>query len=471
MEHICVWVVNFHIKDKHGIKLTSHQTLTSMLSASGYKIKKTDVDVDRILKELTVRPRTLCMTTNDTAPEEYCVCLQNKKYLFVPKCFGLSKFGVPEVIDVAIPKEVTFDFCGSLMDVQKEPVSKYLLAAHDPLKMGGILQLPPGFGKTVLALYIASVLKVKTVVIVHKEFLMNQWIERIHQYLPRASVGILKQTKVETDNDIVVASLQSICMREYSVDTFSDFGLMIIDECHHIGAPVFCKALTKIGVKYTLGLSATVERKDGLSKVFKWHIGDIIYKIAKKDNVQCGVKICKFKNKTSPSLKEVRNYNGQINISRMINDMCNCKERTRFISNIVLDILKLEPTRNCIILSDRRQHLIDISELFESNIEFGFYVGGMKNDDLEISKTKQVILGTYNMVSEGFDLPKLDTLILASSKSDVEQSVGRIQRKHTLTENDNIPLVIDVVDSISVFGRQAAKRLTFYKKRKYEIKD
>jgi hypothetical protein len=81
-----------------------------MLSASGYKIKKTDVDVDRLLKELTVRPRTLCMTTNDTVPGEYCVCLQNKKYLFVPKCFGLSKFGVPEVIDVAIPKEVKFVF-------------------------------------------------------------------------------------------------------------------------------------------------------------------------------------------------------------------------------------------------------------------------------------------------------------------------------------------------------------------------
>ncbi len=99
----------------------------------------------------------------------------------------------------------------------------------------------------------------------------------------------------------------------------------------------------------------------------------------------------------------------------------------------------------------------------------GLYLGGMKNDILEVSKEKQVILGTFNMVSEGFDLPKLDTLILATSKSDVEQSVGRIQRKHSYGKDDNIPLIIDIVDNFSIFGNQHRKRSAFYKKMNYNI--
>jgi superfamily II DNA or RNA helicase len=119
------------------------------------------------------------------------------------------------------------------------------------------IQLPPGFGKTVMALYLISKLKVKTLIIVHKEFLMNQWKERIAQYIPNCSVGIIKQKKVESNNDIVIASLQSLCMRSYDEDVFKDFGFLIIDECHHVGAQVFSKALFKVNFKYTLGLSAT----------------------------------------------------------------------------------------------------------------------------------------------------------------------------------------------------------------------
>jgi superfamily II DNA or RNA helicase len=98
----------------------------------------------------------------------------------------------------------------------------------------------------------------------------------------------------------------------------------------------------------------------------------------------------------------------------------------------------------------------------------GFYVGGMKTEHLQISETKQILLGTYNMVSEGFDLPKLDTLIMTTPKSNVEQSVGRIQRK-SMKDRVYTPLVVDIFDDFSVFGNQAKKRHTFYKKSGFHI--
>ena len=92
----------------------------------------------------------------------------------------------------------------------------------------------------------------------------------------------MKQKQIETkDYDITIASLQSLSMKTYEEDVLSDFGLVIIDECHHIAAQVFSRALLKVNFRYALGLSATVNRKDGLSKVFKWFIGDIVYKVAK----------------------------------------------------------------------------------------------------------------------------------------------------------------------------------------------
>jgi len=353
------------------------------------------------------------------------------------------------------------------MDRQKEPIDKFIIAANDPLKMGGILQLPPGFGKTVMALYIICKLKVKTLIIVHKEFLLNQWKERIEQYIPNCSVGIIKQKKIEVDNNIVIASLQSLCMKTYEDNIFNGFGFVIIDECHHVGAQVFSKALFKVNFKYTLGLSATVNRKDGLTKVFKWFLGDILYKITKKENIPCIVKQIVINDNNETYRKEYTIFNGKPNIAKMITNICSYSSRTTEIVNQIKNILEKDD-RKILVLSDRKQHLHDIGVHFEEE-QHGFYMGGMKERDLENSKSKQIILGTYNMISEGFDLPSLDTLVLASPKSDVEQSIGRIQRKHIITENDNIPLVIDIVDNFSLFEKQANKRKVFYKKMKYEI--
>lgn len=453
--------------------------IDNILTNYGYGIlkkNKTKEEINNIIEELTVKPNNNFLMNHREVDDSFCVCLETNKYLYLPKYYGLKKFGLPNKISINIPEQIELKFNGNLLDNQKAPVEEYLKNANNPKCMGGILQLPPGSGKTVMALYISCKLKVKTLIIVHKDFLLNQWKERIEEYLPGARIGLLKQKQIETKGfDITIASLHSLSMKEYDENTFCDFGLVIIDECHHIAAQVFSKALLKINFQYALGLSATVNRKDGLSKVFKWFIGDVVYKITKKEiSVTTKVEMCTFKDTNPIYKRDIYLFNGKVNMARMINNVAEYKPRQEYVVDKLLEILEKESNRNVIMLSDRRKHLEDIKKLISKRDEVlgnktGLYIGGMKNKILEESKEKQIILGTYNMVSEGFDLPKLDTLFLLTSKGDVQQSVGRIQRKHVYTDEDNIPLIVDFVDDFSVFHNQSNKRKIFYKKMNYMI--
>ena len=325
---------------------------------------------------------------------------------------------------------------------------------------------------TVMAIYLICALKQKSIVVVHKDFLLQQWKERIGQFAPDARVGLIKAKVVDVDNkDIVIASLQSLSMKEYNADVFSGFGLCVFDEVHHTSAEVFSRALKKLTLKYTLGLSATIKRKDGLSKVFKWYLGDILYsnvKSKKKDVVKV---ICKYFYDPCQAYSGLHHIGGgKLNVSRMINNICEYQPRADMLIESIKEVLDSEPNRRIIILSDRRAHLENIGfELRKKHgYDVGYYLGGMKQEDLKESEGKTIILGTFCMVSEGFDCKKLDTLVLASPKSDVIQSVGRILREEAINRK-HVPLVIDIIDQFSLFEKQAMKRLKYYTTQKFCI--
>jgi superfamily II DNA or RNA helicase len=326
---------------------------------------------------------------------------------------------------------------------------------------------------TVMALNIISKLQKKTLVVVHKDFLLKQWRERIEQFLPTASVGLIKAKVIDIeDKDIVVGSLQSLSMKDYDKGTFDEFGCVIYDEIHHLSAEVFSRSLFKTNFKYSLGLSATMTRKDGLTKVFKWHIGDIVYKNKKKNIDNVDVICYKYYNDNQIYSKEETLYNNKPNMARMINNICEFEPRIIFIINIIKMIKKKENNRNILVLSDRRNHLKEIKKGIEKlGIgNSGYYVGGMKNDELKNSEDNcDILLGTFSMASEGMDIPKLDTVILASPKSDIQQSVGRILRKKP-EDRTYIPLIIDIQDMFSMFINQGKKRIKYYDKCKYNIK-
>lgn len=322
---------------------------------------------------------------------------------------------------------------------------------------------------TTIAVYAMCSLAKKTLIVVHKEFLLEQWKERIAQFAPTARVGTLRGRVVDVEGkDVVVSLLQSLSMKDYPSEVFKDFGFGIIDECHHTAAEVFSRALKKMTFKYTLGLSATLKRKDGLSKVFVWHLGDVVHAIHRRSDA-VEVRLIHFYDSDPAYSKEEKMFGDKLNVTRMINNICDFVPRTRAIVDAVLEVLDQEPERKVLILSDRRAHLGVLKSMFdEAGIASGFYMGGMAQAELKASEALPVILGTFHISHEGLDIRGLDTLVLASPKSDVVQASGRILRDKP-EERRHTPLILDVVDGFSIFHGQAKKRAAYYASCKYDI--
>jgi superfamily II DNA or RNA helicase len=319
----------------------------------------------------------------------------------------------------------------------------------------------------VLSLNIISRLKKKTFIIVHKEFLLNQWIERISQFLPKARVGKIQGPVIDIDDkDIVIGMLQSLSMKEYPSSIFESFGLTIIDEVHHISSEVFSNSLFKLVTKYMLGLSATMNRKDGTTKVFKMFLGDVIFKGKRDEEREVIVHAIKYEVDDDEFNEVKTDYRGKPAYSTMISKLCEYNRRSEFILKILSDMLIKDANQQIMILAHNKNLLKYLHDAIKHrNIATcGYYVGGMKETALKETETKKVVIATYSMASEALDIKTLTTLIMATPKTDIEQSVGRILR-----EKHNNPIVVDIIDNHDLFQNQWRKRKTFYKKENYKI--
>jgi superfamily II DNA or RNA helicase len=442
----------------------------TILTKEGYLLNKKhfkDCEVRMIKKELTVKPaNTFVMgSKKDDSELEFEVFRENDEYLSIPKFYGIKKLGEPDKNDEIIGESMKMKFTGSLRPLQEDIVNETLehLLKYD----GGGICVGCGSGKTVMAIYIAQILKVKTLVIVHKSFLLNQWKERFEQFSD-AKIGIIQQKKVECEGkDVVIGMLQSIAKEKYDFDIFRDFGLVIFDEAHHAPSKFFSKALPLISCKKTLFLTATPKRSDSLEKILYWYFGDIIYKAPPDKNNNVLVKIMKY-NITNDKFRESYiPYTGEVNRPRTITRVTKITKRNKFIITCIKDIL-VEEGRKILVLSDRIEHLDKLKYyLDKAKVYSDYYVGGMKQAKLDKATEATVILASYGMASEALDIPTLNTLIMATPRRSIEQSVGRILRSK---EHIIQPLIIDIVDSIPFMDKQGFERRKFYKKLKYQIK-
>ena len=321
---------------------------------------------------------------------------------------------------------------------------------------------------TVMALKIISQLQKKTLIIVHKEFLMNQWIERIQEFLPGATVGkIQAQTFDVKGNDIVIGMIQTLYDKEYPPDTFSCFGLTIIDEVHRIGSEQFSKTLFKTITPYMLGISATVDRKDKLTSVLHMFIGDKIYSENRDADDPVCVRainyIC-----SDPQFNEVdMDYRGNPKYSSMIVKLCEFGPRSDFIVRVLKDLIEEESEKQIMVLCHNRSLLSYLYDAIQYRkfATVGFYVGGMKQTNLQETETKNIVLATYAMAAEALDIKTLSTLVMVTPKTDITQSVGRILRvKHEK------PIIVDIVDAHEPYQKQWAQRRRYYKKCNYRIR-
>lgn len=452
----------------------SASAAVSYYGPRGYTLLKECMDADdlKLLRdELTVGAY---VPKAPVQPPKFPIYRECSKKIYIPRFYGTKIYGPPEEtrIPPGSPVADSLIFAGEMREYQNVIVDKYIHQVTKPenagMGGGGLLDVDPGKGKTVMALNIISRLRMKTLVIVHKSFLLNQWIERIQQFLPAARVGMIQGQIVDIDDkDIVIGMLQSLSMKEYPRDLFDTFGLSVYDECHHMSAEVFCRCMMKVVTKYTLGLSGTMVRKDGLTKVFKYFLGDVVHK-EKNDTTSHAVVVkgIQYKVDDAEFNETEYDYRGNPKFSTMISKVCNYNRRSEFILDVLQNELATNPDQQVMILAHNRSLL----EYFHDAIEHrkiatvGYYVGGMKEAALKQSESKKVIIATYAMASEGLDIKTLTTLIMASPKTDVCQSVGRILRvKHAS------PLVIDIIDPQDVFRAQWLKRQTYYIKQRYRI--
>lgn len=450
-------------------------SIKTSIGKNGYTILKSSLqeyELNQIKKDLTVKPKVCQNYGADAATiEPIILYLENEDKIYVPRYYGVGKFNQPSRIKLQEPQPANLNFPLSLRKQQEGIVDCYFknIDLSNDRGGGGVICAGCGVGKTVISLYVASKIKLKTIVIVHKEFLMNQWVERIEQFLPGAKIGRIQGEKIDIeDKDIVIGMLQSVSMHQYPAYVFKGFGLAIYDECHHLGARVFSKALRKTAFKYTLGLSATPSRKDGLTRVFLWYLGDIVYKQGKNTDSDVDVKVYYYHNDDPTYNKEVRNFKKQIMNPIIINNIAQCEKRNNFILSLLPKLL--DEGRTILILTERISQVTYIHDIIEEQelTTIGKYIGRLKQEVLDESLKCRIIIGTYNMIEEGFDCKSLDTLIMATPKVDIEQSVGRILRKQK-EERTIKPLVIDVYDQFANCVNKGKKRLTFYKKQKYNV--
>ena len=304
---------------------------STYLGAKGYTIYKESLTVheqELIRRELLVRP--FAPKSSICKPQAFPVYRESKNKFYVPRFYGINTYGIPEGERISSGKDINLKFKGELRDFQKPIVETYVKSALN--NECGLLEIHTGAGKTVMGLNIISKLKKKTIIIVHKDFLLRQWIERIEQFLPNAKVGRIQGKILDIeDKDIVIGMLQSIAMKEYPPEVFSDFGLTIIDECHHISAEVFSRSLFKIVTKYMLGLSATMNRKDGLTNVIKMFLGEVVYKKERKGENNVLVRAIQYSNDDEDYSKIEYNFKGQVHYTKMIKKLCEFNRRSEFI--------------------------------------------------------------------------------------------------------------------------------------------
>jgi superfamily II DNA or RNA helicase len=195
-------------------------------------------------------------------------------------------------------------------------------------------------------------------------------------------------------------------------------------------------------------------------------LGDVVYKQTEKEAYNVIVRAYEYKN-ADPEFNEVEyDMRGNVKYSTMITKLCSYNHRTEFVLNIISELLKERPTNQIMVIAHNKSVLKYIHDAIVGRelSSVGYYVGGMKEKDLKESEKKNVIIATYSMAAEALDIKTLTTLIMVTPKTDIEQAVGRILR-----EKHSSPIVVDIIDTHSLFKNQWKKRKTFYNSQKYKI--
>lgn len=372
---------------------------------------------------------------------------------------------------------IDVSFKGNLNPQQEEAVQK--LVQHDI----GVLVAPTAFGKTVVAARLIADRGCSTLVVVHRQQLLEQWLDRLSTFLDvdsnelgRVGGGTRKPSGV-----IDVALIQSLVRRGEVSDIVAHYGHLIVDECHHLSAVSFEAVARASYARFVLGLTATVTRKDGHHPIVLMQCGPIRHRVAARKQADARPFSHQvFQRFTEFAMPPASEGEGRIAIQKIYAALAEDEDRNDLIFNDVLSAL--EVGRSPLVLTERRAHLESLVERlrgFARNIVV--LKGGMSKRQLRAAleelasipeSEERLIIATGRYLGEGFDDARLDTLFLAmpiSWKGTLAQYAGRLHRLH----HDKTEVVVyDYVDHrVPTLVRMAERRLRGYRALGYELID
>lgn len=364
-------------------------------------------------------------------------------------------------------------FNGTLR-LEQEQALLHVLGVFSNGTLGGIVKAPPGWGKTVWACSLMARMNVPSLIVVHKEFLVDQWVKRILNgdpdknippFLPGAEVGIVQRNRCDFyGKHIAVGMVHSLVSHDYPDAFFRWPGLVIFDETHRVAAKTWSRVPPRFAAKYRIGLSATPRRKDGAEAVFFYHIGKVLFE-GKERRLTPSIR------RVTTNFRIVRtpNFNPTlVKLPLLLRFMCANEQRNQLIINQL--VLAVQAGRKIMVMSHRLNHLKRLHEMFTKTWKpengslpsVGYHVGGMSESDRESAARCCVVFATVQYVSEALDIPDLDTLFLTTPMSDIEQAVGRILRPYEGKKN---PIVVDFIDQYVRFCVDAAEA----RERQYKV--
>ena len=424
------------------------------------------------------RRQSLRLSTSLT-PRVICCSEIMDGYLSLPRgclddiCCVLNEYGIKAEIKDKRVLGITkwYRFHGKLAKEQKSAAKKILSSEI------GVLSAPPGTGKTVLAIYAIAKRKTNTIILVHRKPLMEQWRKQLSDFLGLdvEKIGQIGGGRDKTTGVLDVAMIQSLEDKGSVDDRVADYGFVIVDECHHVGAVSFERVMMEAKAKFVLGLTATPYRRDGQQPIIHMQCGPIIHQI-KNRGVNQDFSGCFVMPRITLFDCE---WNERSNIYELWPKLVKDVKRNEMIAN---DVKKtIAEGRFPLILTERKEHLAVLEEMLKAHIEnlCVLYGGiGIKErrkifDKLNSSDdAPKALLATGAYIGEGFDDSRLDTLFIAmpiAFKGKVIQYAGRLHRKHHTKTDIRI---YDYVDrKVSVLVAMYKKRLKAYKTMGYEIKE
>ena len=398
----------------------------------------------KIINDLTIKQKETKFNKNPKPiytfkfDDEINILQKNNNKLLIPFSYAYHN----NIINNKEYSKCDYKFIGKLNDKQLLVKKEIFDILNETRSI--ILSFHVGYGKTIYCIYLLSKLKYKSIIILNRINLIQQWKSAIKKFCPSAKIQII-ESKTQIDKECDIYLINIITVQKRNPNDFKDIGVIVSDESHLLCSDVYSKCLLYFQPKYSISLTATPYRDDGLHYILELYFGPNI--ISKELWYPCNIYYIKTGFKPL-----VEKTDRGVNWGSVLKSQYECE----FRNNLIIKIARYFKSRNFLILckyKNQCKYIYDNLRIFE-NTEL--FIGDSDDFDTEC----RILISTFSKVGVGFDFPKLDGLIIASDvESQIIQYYGRVFRR-----DDKIPIIFDFIDNFGPLYKHWKTRQNIYNK-------